>query len=143
MGFFPSVFGRLSQPASIKDDKIPKETVFYPLTKPQDLVVQYFNKANCINTKSIPIKGNLAIFTTPLDFPTTFANNMLEAANEAFQEVTEWAALREEESTSLIFPAGSGDWKNVVETFTGSKLSPDCFSFQFKEYPPHIERWPY
>ena len=137
-GVFPYVFVRLSQSASIRDDKVPKETVLYPLHKAQNLVVQYFRKANCINTKRIPIKGNLAIFTTPLDFPNPFATKILEAANEAFQEDKEGAALREEESTSLIFPAGSGDWKNVVETFTGSKLSPDCFSFQFKEYPPKL-----
>ena len=137
-GVFPYVFVRLSQSASIRDDRVPKETVLYPLNKAQNLVVQYFKKANCINTKRIPVKGNLAIFTTPLDFPNPFATKMLEAANEAFQEDKEGAALREEESTSLIFPADSEGWKNVVETFTGNKLSPDCFSLQFNENLPKL-----
>ena len=137
-GVFPHVYVRLSQSASIREDKVPRETVLYPLNKAQNLVVQYFKKANCINTKKIPNKGNLAIFTTPLDFPNPFATKMLEAANEAFQEDKEGTALREEESTSLIFPADSEGWKNVVETFTGSKLSPECFSLQFNENLPKL-----
>ena len=137
-GVFPYVYVRLSQSASIREDKVPKETVLYPLNKAQGLLVQLFKKGNCINTKKIPTKGNLAIFTTPLEFPNPFATKMLEAANEAFQEDKEGPALREEEFTSLIFPADSEGWKNVVDTFTGNKLSPECFSQQFNESLPKL-----
>ena len=137
-GVFPNVYVRLSQSASIREDKVPKETVLYPVNKAQGLLIQLLKRGNCLNTKMIPTKGNLTIFTTPSDFPNPFATKMLEAAEQAFKDDKEGPALKEEDLTSLLFPADSEGWKNVAATFTGSKLSPDCFSQQFNESLPKL-----
>ena len=132
------MYVRLSQSASIREDKVPKETVLYPVNKAQGLLMQLLKRGNCYNTKMLPSKGNLTIFTTPSEFPNPFATKMLEAAEQAFKDDKEGSALKEEDLTSLLFPADSEGWKNVAETFTGSKLSPECFSQQFNESLPKL-----
>ena len=106
-GVFPHVYVRLSQSASIREDKVPKETVLFPVNKAQGLLMQLLKKGKCDNTKMLPFKGNLTIFTTPSDLPNPFATKMLEAAEQAFKDDKEGAALKEEDLTSLLFPADS------------------------------------
>ena len=43
------------------------------------------------------------------------------------------SALREEESTSLLFPGGSDSWDEVALTFSTGKLEPNCASRQLGE----------
>ena len=78
------------------------------------------------------------MFTTPADLPNPFATKVLEAAQQAFKEDKEGAALKEEDLTSLLFPADSEGWQNVSSTFSAGKLSPDCFSQQFNENLPKL-----
>ena len=137
-GVFPHVYVRLSQSASIREDKVPKETVIFPLNKAQGLLMQSLKDGKCDNTRMLPFKGNLTIFTTPTDLPNPFATKVLEAAQQAFKDDKEGPALKEEDLTSLLFPADSEGWQNVSATFTAGKLSPDCFSQQFNENLPKL-----
>ena len=71
-------------------------------------------------------------------YQTLFATKVLEAAQQAFTEDKEGAPLKEEDLTSLLFPADSEGWENVATTFSVGKLSPDCFSQQFNENLPRL-----
>ena len=137
-GVFPNVYVRFSQSAAIREDKVPKETVLFPINKAQGALMQLLKAGQCTNTKVLPFKGNLTMFTTPDDVPNPFATKVLEAAQQAFAEDKEGAALKEEDFTSLLFPADSEGWKDVSDTFSIGKLSPDCFSQQFNENLPRL-----
>ena len=137
-GVFPHVYVRLSQSASIREDKVPKETVLFPLNKAQGVLMQALKKNKCDNTKILPFKGGLTMFTTPKELPNPFATKVLEASHQAFTEDKTGPALKEEDLTSLLFPGDSEGWENVASTFSVGKLSPDCFSQQFNENLPRL-----
>ena len=69
--------------------------------------MQTLKGSKCENTKILPFKGGLTMFTTPKDLPNPFATKVLEAAQQAFEEDKEGAPLKEEDLTSLLFPADS------------------------------------
>ena len=50
-GEFPYVYVRLNQLASIREDKVPKETVLFPLNKAQGVLMQALKGTNCDNTR--------------------------------------------------------------------------------------------
>ena len=61
------------------EGKVPKETVLFPLSKAQGVLLQALKSGNCDNTKILPFRGGLTMFTTPRELPDPFATNILEA----------------------------------------------------------------
>ena len=83
-------------------------------------------ESGCDNTKLLPHKGGLTIFTTSQDMLTPFAINVLDAVIHSLgEEEKKDVVLREEDSTSLLFPNDSPAWENVASTFTTGHLSQD------------------
>ena len=72
-GTFPYVYIRLNELASVREDKVPKETVLFPLNKAQGVLIQTLKGANCKNTKMLPFKGSLTVFMTLGELPNPFA----------------------------------------------------------------------
>ena len=137
-GQLPYVYVCLSESASVREDKVPKETVLYPREKAQNVLMQSLKSRNCNNTRLLPFKGGLTMFTTPKEMPNPFSTKVLEAVTQATLEDKPSPVLREEEFTSLLFPADSEGWSDVALTFSVGKLSADCCSLQFNEDLPKI-----
>ena len=137
-GRLPYCFVRLSQEASVREDRVPKETVIYPRERAQTCLMQEMKEAECVNSRLLPYKGNLTMFQTHPDMPNPVATKVLEAVNQAILEDKPSTPLKEEESTSFLFPGDSPAWENVTQTFSNGKLQPDCASVQFNEDLPKI-----
>ena len=134
----PYCYVRLSPEAVIREDKVPKETIIFPKEKAQSCFLQILRATECVNTKVTPFKGNLTMFTTNEQTPIPFASKMLDAVNQALIDEKTNMVLREEESTSLLFPGDSHAWEEVAQTFSGGKLDQDCASVQFNENLPKL-----
>ena len=98
---------RLNELASVREDKVPKETVLFPLNKAQGVLIQTLKSANCENSKMLPFKGSLTMFTTPGELPNPFATKVLEAVLSTALEDKPVPTLKEEDFTSLLFPGDS------------------------------------
>ena len=78
------------------------------------------------------------MFTTTPTAVNPFSTKVAEAVFEAVREDRKSFTLREEEATSLLFPADSEVWEGVSSTFKEGRLSADCASVQFKEDLPKL-----
>ena len=134
----PFCYVRLSAQASVREDRVPKETVIYPRDQAQTAFLKVVRAAECVNTRLSPEKGGFTMFTTSEDTVNPFASKVAEAVFEASLEDKKPVSLREEEATSLIFPADSEIWRNVAATFTVGRLKPECASDQFDEELPKV-----
>ena len=76
----------MSDTASVRDDKVPKETVLFPRERAQRVLMQELNRTKCVNTKLLPHKGGLTMFTTSQDVPNPFSTKVLEAVTKALEE---------------------------------------------------------
>ena len=134
----PFCYVRLSPEAAIREDKVPKETIIFPREKAQSCFLQVLRATECVNIKVTPFKGNLTMFTTNEQTPIPFASKILDAVNQALIDEKTNMSLREEESTSFLFPGDSQAWKEVALTFSEGKLEQDCASAQFNENLPKL-----
>ena len=78
------------------------------------------------------------MFTTSKDMVNPFSSKVAEAVFEASLEDKKTVTLREEEATSLLFPADSELWEDVASTFSVGRFKSDCASVQFDEELPKI-----
>ena len=92
-----------------------------------------FMKAGCLNSKVTPKGSDLTMFTIPDTLPNPFTSKICQHVCEARNEEGEPSALREEESTSLLFPGGLDFLNEVTLTFSTWKLKPNCASRQLGE----------
>ena len=135
---FPNCWLRLRPDASIRMDKIPKETVIFPLSRAQTCALTTYSQADCVNFKAHLHKGAYTMFTTPPDMITPFSSKALEAVLKAIPEDGSCPTLKEWDSTSPVFPNDSDAWKGVASTFTVGKLPNDCASSLFNEDLPKL-----
>ena len=63
-GALPNCYVRLSDSASVREDKVPKETVIFPKTIAQNCLMASMKKAGCLNSKVTPKGSDLTMFTT-------------------------------------------------------------------------------
>ena len=133
-----SCYVRLSAEVSVRDDRVPKETVLLPREKAQSCLRREMREAGCINTTLLPCKGNLTMFTMGEEMPNPFSTKTLEAVLAAVAQGKTSVSLREEEFTSFLFPGDSEVWEDVALTFSTGKLSADCASQQFHETLPKL-----
>ena len=135
---FPFCYVRLHSDATVREDKVPKETVIYPRDRAQTCFMAE-TKGCVVNTKLQPDAGSLTMFLTSDTTPNPFSTKVFEAVLKQVKEKdSKGSALKEEERTSLLFPNDSDIWKDVHRTFTVGKLASDCASAQFHEDLPKL-----
>ena len=134
----PFCYVRLSEEASIREDRVPKETILYPKDRAQNCLMQAMKDAGCSNSRIVPFKGSLTMFSTSGEMPNPFTSKVLEAVNQAVLEDKTSVSLKEDEATSLLFPGDSPAWEEVVPTFSSGRLTQDCASVQFNEDLPKL-----
>ena len=134
----PFCFVRLREEASIREDRVPRETVLFPKDRAQNCLLKFMKDAKCDNSRIPPQKGGLTMFTTNKAVPNPFLTKVLEAVNMATQEDKPTPPLKEEDPVSLLFPGDSTIWEGVVQTFSAGKLPPECASTQFDEDLPKV-----
>ena len=136
----PYCWVRLHQAATVREDKVPKETVIFPRDRAQSCFMAE-TKGLVVNTQETPASGSLVMFLTPESMPTPFATKTLEyALKQAKGQDKRGPAMKEEDRTSLLLPNDSDIWKGVHRTFSVGKLSADCASAQFRETLPKLSK---
>ena len=58
----PFCWVRLSQDASIREDRVPKETVLYPRDRAQNCFMTVMKAAGYVNTRLVPFTGKFTMF---------------------------------------------------------------------------------
>lgn len=134
---YPYCFLRLSPNASIRQDRVPKESVIYPTARAQNAVVNIYEIVGAVNTRSIPSRGNYVMFAAEAT-PIPFLSKVLESVTEALNDNKPCPSLKEADYTSLVFPGEAGAWKGVTATFTSGRLAANCASVQFNEDFPKL-----
>ena len=130
---WPNCYIRLKPEASVREDKIPRESVIFPHAKAQAYIVSLAKKTAATNTKVSPKGSDLTMYLTSPAQPNPFTTKVLRAFMDHVRQGTTMSALKEEEPTSLFFPADSSEWKAVHTTFTTGKLEPHIASLQFRD----------
>ena len=135
----PNCYMRLNPEASIREDRVPKESVLLPKEEAQKCMLQALHRGNCVNSKILPFKGNYTIFQTSPDMINPWSTKILEEIYQAIKENKQsMPAMRELDATSLLCPNDSPIWSDVCATFRPGKLSPDVASEQLKEDMPKL-----
>ena len=134
----PFCYVRLHPDATVREDRVPKETVLVSRERAQAIFVQSSKMADFQNTREVPHKGSFTMFLTSPHASNPFSTKVAEAVLVASREDKVAGPLREEEATSLLFPSDSEVWEGVASTFKEGKLSSDCASVQFKEDLPKL-----
>ena len=137
-GLLPYVYLRLKPEAVFRQDKVPKETVLFPLNVAQPGVTRLCKETGALNTKAVPFKGTYTMFLSSPDRPTPFLTKVFEVCHEALIADKPKPTLREAEPTSLVLPNDSDIWNQVYATFTVGPLPANCASILFNEDLPQV-----
>ena len=62
---FPYCYLRLTPEASVRTDKVPKETVIFPRDRAQSILVNELTKIKATNSKIGSVRGSLISYLTP------------------------------------------------------------------------------
>ena len=135
---YPNCFMRLTEAASVRTDKIPKETVILPREKVQSTLLGLFSHTSCENTRVTPPGDQFTTFQTSPAVPNPLTSKLLEAAYKAVEEGKPCPTLRELEQPSLLLPADNAAWSEVAQTFSVGKLLATNATEHFKEELPRI-----
>ena len=135
---FPYCWLRLSPEASVRTDKVPRETVIYPLARAQSCALTTYGQMGGVNTTKNMPGCSYTMFLTPPDMVTPFSSKAFDAVLKAVPDKSGCPKLKEWDSTSPIFPGDSEAWKGVAETFTVGRLDKDCASTLFNEDLPKL-----
>ena len=82
----PHCYVRLSQDASVREDRVPKETVIYSRERAQSCLMHEMKAVGCRITRALPHKSGLTIFTTPANVANQFATKVWEAVMTVLKE---------------------------------------------------------
>ena len=134
----PYCYVRLSDDATFREDRVPRETVLYSRDRAQSCLIKELKEIGCTNSRLLPHNASLTIFQTPLILELPFASKVITAVHQALKEDKASPKLREEESTSLLLPGESDPWIDIQNTFTVGKLSLNAASEQFNEDLPPL-----
>ena len=119
---FPHCYLRLTPEASVRVDRVPKETVIFPRERAQAILVSELNKIKATNTKIGASKGSLVSYVAPQEIPLPCTTKVAREVIAAAKEDRPLPSLRELEQPSLVLPGDDVLWQGVAETFSQGKV---------------------